>query len=151
MEGDRYSSVCVSQPISMYLVLATSRPRVRRCGAPSYLARPSERPGRVTFRFGQSVRVSAAVELRVGPVLVVRDGDQICLVWIQCSVCVCAVSPLPFGCCRLVGLSDHLLSPRGFQRLVVARYMPSLESAGFRGGPQSVRSLSLCRLGSLAP
>lgn len=51
---------------------------------------------------------------------------------VQC--CVCSLSAA-FGSCRLVDLSDRLLSPRGVQCLVVARYMPSLKGAGFRGGP----------------
>lgn len=98
---------CISQPIH---VTGTSRPRVGAVGP--LICRPFSREARTRhFRFGQSVRVSAVVDLR-GAAFSHRDGDQ----YTGGYSAVSAVDiPLPSGVAGwLVCLTTH---SRGICRL----------------------------------
>lgn len=62
------------------------------------------------FRFGQSVRVSAVVGLREAPFCRRRDAGPMYFGGYSAVPAVClSLLSAAFGCCRLDGLSDHLI------------------------------------------
>lgn len=89
-------------------------PRVGGVGPSHYLARPAERPGRVTFASDRVCVSQRSLTCVWGSVLARRNAGPIYIGGYSAVSAVCLVSlSATFGCCRLVGSSDHLSAPRG--------------------------------------